>query len=482
MKNLIVLICSAFFVAVYANNVTAESSFLRSTYDLEDPSGYCLDIPGFGPRMRKDAPIGTHTCKYSIPGFYVDELFELTSANYLRLPEYDLCLAAETMTVGSHINTIACDLDSVHAWGMGADGIVIPEGASNLCLTMSREKVYVNTSVANLTPNSGREVSLQACSSDNHDYQSWKLSDPHELETETANTLRHGMDVQTAMRIRELGNEIRPPETAELYAKEARMFTSADVTISDVIEYGPEEGERLQVYTGNNRNSPRNAAPMIIFVHGGGFSGGGLNSLQHAATQFAALGYIAINITYPLAPTANWPSGGNSVANAVRWAQENAVEYKGNPGNIFLLGHSAGGAHVADFVFRPGNLDGEVPDIAGAILASPVLALDPTNPASFTVGYFGEDTDSWKAKQTLGNVERTSIPILTLVAEFDPNSFHRSTAGLLNELVVNNGVSTRLSQMRGHNHISYIASIGTKDTQSLEEILDFMATTNQSRN
>ena len=476
MKSLTVLVCSVFLVAIYVSNVAAEPSFLRSTYDLEDPSGYCLDIPGFGPRMRKDAPIGTHTCKYSIPGFYVDELFELTGSNFLRLPEYDLCLSAESLTVGSNINTIDCNLDKVHAWTMHLEGNVTPEGDASLCLTMSREKVYVNTSVANLTANSSREVSLQNCARDSQYYQSWKLSDPHELKTETANTLRHGMDAQTAMRIRELGTEIRPRETAKLYAKEARMSTSADVTISDVIKYGLEEGERLQVYIGNNRNSPRNVAPMIILVHGGGFSNGGLNSLQHAATQFAALGYIAINITYPLAPTANWPSGGNSVANAVRWAQENAVEYKGDLGNIFLLGHSAGGAHVADFVFRPGNLDGEIPDIAGAILASPVLALDPTNPASFVIGYFGEDTDSWKAKQTLGNVERTSIPVLTLVAEFDPNSFHRSTAGLLNELVVNKAVSTRLSQMRGHNHISYITSIGTKDTQSLEEILDFIAT------
>ncbi|MDG2087587.1 MAG: alpha/beta hydrolase fold domain-containing protein [Arenicellaceae bacterium] len=478
MKNVFVVNCSVFFSLVYTGMVAADPSFLRSTYDLEDPSGYCLDIPGFGPRMRKEAPIGTHTCKYGIPGFYVDELFELTSSNFLRLPEYDLCLAADTIAIGSHINTIPCDLGKVHSWAMHANGNVTPEIDTSLCMTMSREKVYVNTSVANLTANSGREVSLQNCARDSRYYQSWKLSDPNELETKTANTLRNGMDIETARLIRELGYEIRPEETAEAYASHPRMFTSADVTISDVIKYGLEEGERLQVYIGNNRNSPRNAAPMIILVHGGGFSNGGLNSLQHAATQFAALGYIAINITYPLAPTANWPSGGNSVANAVRWAQENAVEYKGDLGNIFLLGHSAGGAHVADFVFRPGNLDGEIPDIAGAILASPVLTLDPTNPASFVIGYFGEDTDSWKAKQTLGNVERTSIPVLTLVAEFDPNSFHRSTAGLLNELVVNKAVSARLSQMRGHNHISYITSIGTKDTQSLEEILDFIATRN----
>ena len=47
-------------------------------YELEDPRGYCLDIPGFGARMQLDAPITTHTCKYSLPGFDVDEIFEQT--------------------------------------------------------------------------------------------------------------------------------------------------------------------------------------------------------------------------------------------------------------------------------------------------------------------------------------------------------------------------------------------------------------------
>ena len=78
--------------------------------------------------------------------------------------------------------------------------------------------------------------------------------------------------------------------------------------------------------------------------------------------------------------------------------------------------------------------------------------------------------------QTLGNIERTSIPVLTMVAEFDPDQFKTSTAQLLNELLVDKGVNTRISQMRGHNHISYLEAIGTSDTQALQEILDFIAT------
>jgi acetyl esterase len=475
MKNITVLVCSVFFAAVYASSVVAEPRFLRSTYDLEDPSGYCLDIPGFGPRMRKDAPIGTHTCKYSIPGFYVDELFELTSVNYLRLPEFDLCLAAQTMAVGSHINTIACELDNVHAWSMGADGNVTPEGNSELCLTMSHEKVYVNTSVANLTPNSGRAVSLQTCDSNNHEYQSWKLSDPHELKTETANTLRSGMGIEAAKIIRELGNEIRPQETEEIYANQPRMFSVGDVNITDEIAYGEEQGQQLQVYTGINRHNPQRGAPVILLVHGGGFRFGDLNSFASTATHFAGLGYVVVNMTYPMAPNANWPSGGLSVASAIRWITENAADIKGDPNGIFVLGHSAGGTHVADYVFRSEIYEEGNSEIAGAIISSPVLAVtDFLSGAS----YYGDNASEWPNQQILGNVDRSSVPVLILTAELDPVPFQVSAVKLLNELVVENGAkAARFSQLAGHNHISYISSIGTSDTQSAEQIIDFIAAT-----
>ena len=63
-----------------------------------------------------------------------------------------------------------------------------------------------------------------------------------------------------------------------------------------------------------------------------------------------------------------------------------------------------------------------------------------------------------------------------MVAEMDPDQFQTSAVRLLSELVIDKRVATRFKQMRGHNHISYVSSIGTADTQSAEEIIDFMAT------
>ena len=460
MKNTLAVTLLATLALAYSNSVTADAQFLRTSHNLGDPSGYCLDIPGFGPRLQKDAPINTHTCKYNRPGFSIDELFEVTERNHFRMPEYDLCLAVNAFVAGSHVNTIDCAADKVHAWTMHADGRVTPSDTSKLCLTSSSEKVYVNSSIANLTPNSTRSVSLENCASELEQYQSWRWSDPSELDTLTANTLRAGMDAATAARIRELGNVVKAKETAALYATHERMFSAADVVVSDEIAYGPEEGQRLQVYHGVKRNHPQNAAPILLLVHGGSFVRGDLDSFTDAATHFAGLGYVVVNMTYPLIPKATWPMGAQSVASAVRWIKENATDIKGDADSIFVLGRSAGGAHVADFVFRPGILEGESPTIAGAILASPTIA----------------PTDERRDGQVLGNIERTSIPVLIIVAEFDPDRFRTGTANLYRELIVDKGVHPRMRQMRGHNHTSYTTAIGTADTQAAEEIIDFMHT------
>ncbi len=476
MKKTVALILSSIFAITVSGYASADTQFLRSAYELGDPNGYCLDIPGFGPRLQKDAPINAHTCKYNRPGFSVDEEFEVTDSRQLRLPEYDLCLAAGSLEAGSDVFTIDCAKDNVHAWTIHANGNVTPSGAPGLCLTLGSEKVYVNSSPANLIPNSTRSISLQDCAEGREKFQAWKWSDLSEQSTPTANTLRAGMNPETAAGIKALGNEVRVQETWALYASLPRMYGDADVSVSEEIAYGPEEGQRLQVYSGVNRNNPRNAAPVILLVHGGGFSRGDLGNFRSTATHFAALGYIVVNMTYPLEPKASWPIGSQSVAAAVRWIKENATDIKGNPDDIFVLGQSAGGTHVAEFVFRPGLADGESPTVAGAILISPVVGLNVENASAGETAYFGDTSNAWKDKQVLGNIERTSIPVLIMTAEFDPEKFRVATARLFHELVVDKGVAARFRQVRGHNHISYTAAIGTSDTQAAEEILDFIAT------
>ncbi|MEM9209316.1 MAG: alpha/beta hydrolase fold domain-containing protein [Pseudomonadota bacterium] len=452
-----------------------ERQLLRSVSNLGDPSGYCLDIPGFGPRMQKDAPITTHTCKYNRPGFSIDEEFEMTASQQLRLPEFDLCLSAESREPGARVYTIDCGRDAAHGWAIQPGGRVTPLDARDLCLTLSETVAYVNTAPGNLVPNSSRDVSLQPCRAHQAQFQRWRWSQLAEQNTETANTLRAGMRADIAAGIRELGHNVRIAETAALYRDEARAFGPADVTVSEPISYGPDPKHQLQVYTGKHRNSPRNNAPVLMLVHGGGFVRGDLSSHARIATHFAALGYVVVNITYPLAPAATWPAGSQSVAAAVRWAKANVADLKGDPDTIIVFGNSAGGQHVAEYALRPSLADGASPAVAGVIVASPALII-PAPANGEENPYWGDVSADRAAKQVLGNIERSSIPMLIVTAEYDPDRFQIAATRLLHELVVDHGVGVRTRQLRGHNHNSYTAGLGTADTRLSEEIVDFIAT------
>ena len=449
----------------------SQSMFLRSFYELEDPRGYCLDIPGFGARMQLDAPITTHTCKYSLPGFDVDEIFEHADGK-LRLVNYDRCLSADSMEAGSAVvNSIDCG--DAHPWEVHADGRVTPAADSRQCLTLAAERVFVNTSIGTVPPYSSRAITLERCTANASYRQRWRWSETDEMPTYNANSLRSGMTTAAREANREIGPAVDPAATAAIYADAPRAFGAADVTVSDEIAYGPEEGHRLRVYTGNNRNSPGMGAPILLLVHGGGFSRGNLSNLSHAATHFAGLGFVAVNMTYPLAPEHTWPSGAEAVHAAVEWVHANIGDYRGNPAQLYVYGHSAGGNHVANYVFRPSLSSTQDDRVAGAILASPALQL-PDAPDEVGSDYYAVDGRTLAEMRVLDNIEATSIPVLITVAEFDPRSFHRSTAQLLTRLIEDFGAQPRLRQMQGHGHISYVSAIGTSDRLLEEEVVDFM--------
>jgi len=110
------------------------------------------------------------------------------------------------------------------------------------------------------------------------------------------------------------------------------------------IQYGETGGDKLlldaHVPAGNGKH------PVVVIVHGGGWMAGGRE--QDIVPVFApyATNFTWFTIDYRLAPTNRWPAGFEDVQTAIRWAKQHAVEYKGDPDRIALLGYSAGGQLV----------------------------------------------------------------------------------------------------------------------------------------
>jgi alpha-L-fucosidase 2 len=113
------------------------------------------------------------------------------------------------------------------------------------------------------------------------------------------------------------------------------------------IEYGKGGGIRLLL----DASVPEGDGPfpVAIIVHGGGWSSGDKQSdiaSRDISPLFEPLTqgrFTWFSINYQLAPTHRWPACFEDVQTAIRWVKAHAVEYKGDPSQIALIGHSAGG-------------------------------------------------------------------------------------------------------------------------------------------
>jgi para-nitrobenzyl esterase len=102
--------------------------------------------------------------------------------------------------------------------------------------------------------------------------------------------------------------------------------------------------------------------PVMVFLHGGGFSTGSGSLPPYDGTYFAAHGTILVTINYRLnvlgflalpeltAESATHTSGNYGIIDqvfALRWIKANIKNFGGDPDNVTIFGESAGGASVA---------------------------------------------------------------------------------------------------------------------------------------
>jgi acetyl esterase/lipase len=105
-------------------------------------------------------------------------------------------------------------------------------------------------------------------------------------------------------------------------------------------------------------------APVILFLHGGGWSGGTRLTGPDFKRFFARDGFAMVAIEYRLTPSITFPANAADVKTAIRWLRANAGAYNIDPRRIGLWGTSAGGHLSAIVGLTPrglfegeGNLD-----------------------------------------------------------------------------------------------------------------------------
>jgi acetyl esterase/lipase len=83
--------------------------------------------------------------------------------------------------------------------------------------------------------------------------------------------------------------------------------------------------------------------PVVVWVHGGGWQAGDKAEVHTKPQAFVAKGFVFVSVNYRLLPDrVTIRQMAQDVAKAVRWVHDHAQGYGGDPGTIFVMGHSAG--------------------------------------------------------------------------------------------------------------------------------------------
>lgn len=137
----------------------------------------------------------------------------------------------------------------------------------------------------------------------------------------------------------------QPPEEPQA----DRAPHAAEVSTASRAEYayGPDALQKLDFWPAT---APR-PAPLILFVHGGGWKHGdkgsatGMQKVEH----FTHEGFAFASINYRLVPAATVEQQAADVSTAVAWLRGHAARLGIDASRIVLVGHSAG-AHLVALV------------------------------------------------------------------------------------------------------------------------------------
>lgn len=188
---------------------------------------------------------------------------------------------------------------------------------------------------------------------------------------------------------------------------------------------------------------PQGGAPVLFWIHGGGFVQGSSSQPALDGSAFARRGIILVSFNYRLGrfgffahPALMGEAGDHAVGNwgmmdqvsALRWLNRNIKAFGGNPEQVTLFGQSAGGASVAQLM-----LDPEVRNLfSAAIIQSsggrnrwlPLISKDKSSPSGLgaALGFaakhkidkdIGASLRSLPASTVLGDVSLTSLDTKT---------------------------------------------------------------------
>lgn len=228
---------------------------------------------------------------------------------------------------------------------------------------------------------------------------------------------------------------------------------------------------------GAGATTPSDPKPVVIFLHGGGWTDGSAREYGFAGRAFAERGFVTVVAAYRRYPSVKFPAFAEDAADVIRWTRNHIAQYGGDPNRIALAGHSAG-AHLATLVAldpRYLSAKGVPADTVKAVvgLAGPYDFLPFTSQsAKAALGSWPRPAET----QPITYARAGAPPMLLLTGDADTTVKPRNTASLTAALT-KAGSSARAVTYPGVTHSGIVMALAVPFRDKgpvLNDAVDFL--------
>lgn len=228
----------------------------------------------------------------------------------------------------------------------------------------------------------------------------------------------------------------KPPTAQEVREAALKRFAEAvDIRFDQPYAGNDNPKQQIDVYL-PKKPAGKDPLPAVVFIHGGGWSGGDRKGYVAQAAGLAAGGkFAAFSVGYRLSGEKFWPAQIHDCKAAIRWIRAHAKELNIDPSRIGVTGSSAGGHLVTLLGLTAGNqeLEGDVgehsgvssavtcvinfcgpTDMAAALMQGEAAKTDDPAVRGLVGGPLKEKADVVKATSPLTYVSKQAVPIMTV--------------------------------------------------------------------
>ncbi|GGR83112.1 alpha/beta hydrolase [Deinococcus sedimenti] len=251
-----------------------------------------------------------------------------------------------------------------------------------------------------------------------------------------------------------------------------RVVSTAGLTVTPDIRYGPDVRNVMDVY------APQNAkdAPVVLFIHGGSWVNGDKDGHKFVGESLARAGYVTAVMSYRLAPVNRYPTYVQDAAQALKVLRDQATALGGNPQNLFVMGHSAGGFNAVEAVDNVRWLSE-----AGVPVSAVRGVIGVAGPYSYDFRQFGS-ANAFPVGSTPDDVmpdrhvRPDAPPHLLLVAENDDTVYPQNAVNM-EAALKRAGIPVTRTVLPKLNHITIIAAMARPLTflgGTRQAVIDFI--------